>query len=216
MWDWVLRLTLVGVAAAIPLTLWVPETGGWVAFALVTIWVNGPIAPFLPSTYEPILVLVGRVLDPFWVAVVGTAGTIYSEYLNYYLYRRVLRMDALSRARESRLSAWVLKRFKVAPFFTVWLCSWSILPYWPVRFISPLAGYDVRKQMLATALGRFPRIWFFAALGSVLAIETKVLAIWSASLVLIVVTIFAIARWRAARRGAPTPPELAAIEPAEG
>ena len=203
MWDRVLRLTLVGVAAAIPLTVWVPQAGGWVAFALVTIWVNGPIAPFLPSTYEPILVLVGRVLDPFWMAVVGTAGTIYAEYLNYYLYRRVLKMDALSRARESRLSSWVLKRFQVAPFFTIWLCSWSIFPYWPVRFISPLAGYDVRKQLVATALGGF------------LAIDTKVLAIWSVSLITLVITIFAIVRWRAARRGKPKPPELAAIEPAE-
>jgi len=67
--------------------------------------------------------------------------------------------------------------------------------------------------MVATALGRFPRIWFFAALGGFLAIETKVLAIWSASLVLIVITTFSVLRWRAARRGRPKPPELAAIEP---
>ncbi len=213
-WDRFLRATAVVLLLAIPLTILVPATGGFVAFGLITIWVNGPIAPFLPSTYEPIVILFGRVYPPLLVAVVGTAGTIYAEYLNYHIYRRILRVDALTRARQSRLSTWVLERFRRAPFFTIWLCSWSILPYWPVRFISPLAGYDVNRQMVATALGRFPRIWVFATFGALLQIDVKLLAFISLGLVLLAVSIFWILKLRSLRARTRAP--LASVEATEG
>jgi len=161
----VLRLSGVVALLAIPLTLYVPKAGGMVGFAIVTVWVNGPISPILPSTYEPILMLMGRLYAAPLVAVVGTAGTIYVEYLNYHLYKRVLQLDALERMQKSRLVERVLRYFSKAPFFTVWVCSWSPLPYWTVRFISPLAGYEVHRHLFATFCGRFPRLWFFAALG---------------------------------------------------
>lgn len=164
-WDGVLRLSGVAALLAIPLTLLVPPAGGMVGFAIVTIWVNGPASPVLPSTYEPILMLMGRLYPPLLVAVVGVAGTIYVEYLNYHLYRRVLQVNALGRVKRGKTVDTVLKYFSKAPFLTVWVCSWSPLPYWPVRFISPLAGYDVRRHLTATFLGRFPRLWFVAWLG---------------------------------------------------
>lgn len=214
LWDRFLRATAIVLLLAIPLAIYVPGAGGMVAFGLVTIWVNGPIAPFLPSTYEPIVILFGRVYPPLLVAAVGTAGTIYAEYVNYHVYRRVLAFSSLERARTSRLSTWVLKRFRRAPFFTIWLCSWSILPYWPVRFISPMAGYDVRRQLVATALGRFPRIWLFAVFGAWLQVDIGLLALISVGLIVLAVTIFAVLR---ARRGPRHDAgELAALGPSEG
>lgn len=213
-WDRFLRVSAIVLLVAIPLAMYVPAAGGMVAFGLVTIWVNGPIAPFLPSTYEPIVILFGRVYSPLVVAAVGTAGTIYAEYVNYHLYRRVLGISKLERARRSRLTAWVLERFRRAPFFTIWLCSWSILPYWPVRFISPMAGYDVRRQLVATALGRFPRIWIFALFGAWLQVDIGMLALISLGLIVVAVTIYAVLR---ARRGSgPDATELPTLGPSEG
>ena len=40
--------------------------------------------------------------------------------------------------------------------------------------LAPLAGYPVGRFLCATALGRFPRLWFFAALGT-LPIPPRVL-----------------------------------------
>jgi uncharacterized membrane protein YdjX (TVP38/TMEM64 family) len=147
-----------------------------VGFAIVTVWVNGPASPVLPSTYEPILMLMGRLYAPLLVAVVGVAGTLYVEYLNYHLYRRVLQVNALDRLKKGKTVEQVLRLFSKAPFVTVWICSWSPLPYWPVRFISPLAGYEVRRHLTATFCGRFPRLWFFAALGVWWSISVGVLA----------------------------------------
>ncbi len=207
-WDGVLRGSGVLALLAIPLTVLVPSAGGMVGFALVTMWVNGPIAPLLPSTYEPILMLFGRAYAPLLVAVVGTAGTLYVEYLNYHLYRRVLGFDALQHVRQGGVVKRVLSWFNRAPFFTVWLCSWSILPYWAVRFISPLAGYDVRRHLLATLLGRFPRLWFFAALGVWWKVSTGVLASIAAASVAIALVIWRVRAWRQRR-----PARLATLAP---
>lgn len=214
-WDSVLRLTGVVALLAIPLTLMVPRAGGLVGFGIVTVWVNGPISPFLPSTYEPMLMLVGRVYPPLMVAVVGTAGTLYVEYLNYQLFKRVLQISSLERMRTGQTVTWVLKWFNKAPFLTVWVSSWSPIPYWPVRFISPLAGFDVRRHLLATFLGRFPRLWFFAALGVWWDASLGVLALISMSSIFLALGIYVYKRTRG-KRASTTQEELARVNVAEG
>lgn len=213
-WDNVLRSTGVVALLAIPLAVWVPRAGGLVGFGVVTVWVNGPISPFLPATFEPMLMLMGRVYPPITVAVVATAGTLYIEYLNYHLFDRVLRMSALERMRKSQTVEWVLKWFKKAPFFTVWVSSWSPIPYWPVRIISPLAGYSVRRHLSATFLGRFPRLWFFAALGVWWNASLGMLVAISMSSIALAVVIYLYKRLRG-RSGAEAQ-DLAAAKMAEG
>jgi len=48
--------SLAGAAAliGIPLLLLAPCLGPVIGFLVVTIWVNGPVSPLLPATYEPI------------------------------------------------------------------------------------------------------------------------------------------------------------------
>lgn len=177
-WDGVVRGSGVLAALAIPLVLLFPGTGGGLtAFVLVTIWVNGPLGMFLPATYEPILMLFGRVYPPIVIASLGMVGTLYIEALNYHLYAKLLHLEAFTPARESGTVRRVVALFKRAPFFTVWLCSWSPLPYWTVRIVAPIAGYPLERYLLATLLGRFPRLWFFAALGLYWRISAKMLLV---------------------------------------
>jgi uncharacterized membrane protein YdjX (TVP38/TMEM64 family) len=163
---------LVALLALYPTWRW-PEIAGLVAFACITVFVNGPLAPLLPATYEPILMVTARAYAPLLVALVGIVGTLYVEYLNYHLYRAAVLHPRLDVARESRWVRATVRLFNKSPFFCVWLCSWSPLPYWAVRFLAPLAGYPVRPYLLATFLGRGPRLWFFAALGLVVPIPTS-------------------------------------------
>jgi uncharacterized membrane protein YdjX (TVP38/TMEM64 family) len=88
-------------------------------------------------------------------------------------------------AAVQRVTAW----FKKAPFLTVWLCSWSPLPYWSVRILSPLAGYPVSRHLLATFIGRFPRLVFFAALGVYWNVDLGILFALSGVAVLVAVAI---------------------------
>jgi len=165
-WDAVVRVTgllaLLGIGASVLL----PEDGAaLVTFLMITIWVNGPLGMFLPAAYEPILMLFGVLYPPVLVAFLGILGTLYIEGVNYFLYKKVLETRALASARETRLVLSTERLFRRAPFWTVWLCSWSPLPYWVVRIVAPLARYPVHRYLAATFLGRFPRLWFFAALG---------------------------------------------------
>lgn len=182
-WDGVLRGTgLLAVAGIAVLLCAPPAAVGLVGFLVVTIWVNGPLGMFLPATYEPILMLFGRLYPPVIVGAVGIAGTLYVEFLNYHLYGRVLSSSALTGLRESAVVRRVVPLFRRAPFFTVWLCAWSPLPYWVVRLLAPLARYPVRRYLVATLLGRFPRLWFFAALGALPIPTTWMVAVTLAAI----------------------------------
>lgn len=205
-WDGILRATGVLGLVAIGLVLWWPGAAGLVGFLCITIFVNGPLAPLLPATYEPVLMVAGRVYPPLVVALVGIAGTLYVEFLNYHLYRKALEHPRLERVRESRLARATVSLFGRAPFFTVWLCSWSPLPYWAVRFLAPLAGYPVRPYLLATFLGRAPRLWFFAALGLYVSISTHILVGATLTMIALAVTIATVrGRHEARRARAPLP-----------
>jgi len=195
-WDAVLRSTgVIGLLAIYPVIRW-PDVAGLVAFLCITIFVNGPLAPLLPATYEPVLMIAGRAYSPLLVALVGIAGTLFVEYINYYLYRAILFHPKLDRARASGTVRRTVALFEKSPFFTVWLCSWSPLPYWAVRFLAPLAGYPVRPYLVATFLGRMPRLWFFAALGSVIPVGTQWLVMITATMIVVAIVV-AVHRQRA-------------------
>jgi uncharacterized membrane protein YdjX (TVP38/TMEM64 family) len=203
-WDGVVRgsgaVSLLGIA----LMLLLPAAGPLAAFMLITIWLNGPLAPFFPASYEPILMLFGRVYSPLLIGSLGMMGTIYVEFLNYHLYRRLLDTKALSPLSQSAVVKRIVGWYKMAPFFTIWLCSWSPLPYWSVRFLSPLAGYDVRRHLSATFLGRFPRLWFFAALGLWWNVSIEVLLVVTFGSIALAATVYCYKMWRVKPQNATT------------
>src|SRR3989442_9004631 len=83
------------------------------------------------------------------------------------------------RLEQARIS-WIVRKtlvlFQRSPFFSVWLCAWSPIPYGIVSVLAPLSRYSMRKYLFATFLGRAPRVWFFATLGLVIPVSTRVLA----------------------------------------
>ena len=169
-----LLLALLGIILLMVGSEW---SGGLVGFSMVTVWVNGPLGIFLPATYEPILMLFGRIYPPLLIATLGTAGILYVEMFNFSLYAHLLKTRALSPLRDTFIVRHLTTLFGRAPFVTVWLCSWSPLPYWSVRILAPLSRYSLTKYLLATALGRFPRLWFFAWLGPAIHLSTATLTL---------------------------------------
>ncbi|HEV8265914.1 MAG TPA: VTT domain-containing protein [Gemmatimonadales bacterium] len=174
-WDAVIRSTGVLALLAIYPTIRWPEIAGLVAFGMITIVMNGPISPLFPASYEPVLLLAGSMYDPLAVAVVATAGTLYMEYINYYLYRFAVFHPKLDKARESY---WVRKSadlFEWNPFWAIVILAFTPLPYWVARVLGPLIRYPIGKYLWATFVGRFPRLWLYAAFGAWLPVSTSVL-----------------------------------------
>jgi membrane protein YqaA with SNARE-associated domain len=164
----VVLVALFAMGLAVPLLLGLPAEGGLVTFFAFTLWCNGPWSPLLPAFYEPVLLATGRTHGAIPVAIVGTVGTVLVEWANYYIHAAALGSTRATNLREHKATRWLAERFAKRPFFYVWLAAWSPLPYWPVRTLSPLAGLRAGPHLLATGLGRFPRLWFIAAVGAVL------------------------------------------------
>jgi len=199
-WDVVLRATGVLAALAIyPATRW-PGVAGLLGFLCLTLFVSGPISLVVPAAFEPMLMVAGRLYPPLLVALVAVAGNLYMDYVNYHLYDAALRHPRLERARNSAIVQRLLVLFQRRPFFAVWLCSWSPIPYWIVAALAPLSRYPMGKFLFATFLGRGPRVWFFAALGLVVPVATRSLVMYTLAAILVGAVIATYQRHRAAAR----------------
>jgi uncharacterized membrane protein YdjX (TVP38/TMEM64 family) len=172
-WDAVLRATgLVALLALYPSYRW-PWIAGLVGFFCLTLFVSSPISVVLPAAFEPMLMVAGRAYSPLLVTLVAVIGVLYMDYVNYYVFGAAIEHPRLATAKNSRLVQRTLALFDRSPFFAVWLCAWSPIPYWIVSILAPLSRYPMAKYLLATALGRAPRIWFFAALGLLIPLSTQ-------------------------------------------
>jgi membrane protein YqaA with SNARE-associated domain len=171
----VLRMTGILALLALPAVLYLPSAAGLTVFVLLTIWVNGPLSPFLPLAYEPLLIIFGQQYAPLLIAALGTMGTLFVECINYRLHGQLLRTSVVKRIVGGRGVQWVTRQFAQRPAFTVWLCAWSPLPYWPVRILSPLTGLKMGPHLLATMLGRFPLYLLVATVGGQLDLNRPLL-----------------------------------------
>lgn len=163
--DAVLRSTgavgLLGAGASVVL----PGVAPLVALAVATLWMTCPLVPPVAMGQESVVLIFGRLHPPLLVGAVAAGVNLYVEYLSYHLHRRVLDMDAARRFRESGAVRKAVRLFDRRPFLAVWLCSWSPLPFFAVRVLSPLSGYPPGRHLLATFAGRFPKYWLLAFLG---------------------------------------------------
>ena len=175
-WDAVLRATgILALVAIYPALRW-PDVAVLTGFLCLTLFVSGPISMVLPAAFEPMLMVAGRLYDPLLVTLLAVTGNLYMDYVNYHVYGAVMRHGRLEAARSSWVVRKTLALFQRSPFFAVWLCAWSPIPYWIVSVLAPMSHYSMRKYLFATFLGRAPRVWFFATLGLVVPVSTQVLA----------------------------------------
>jgi ribonucleoside-triphosphate reductase len=204
MWDGLLRGTAALAALAAVLALCWKDAALLAAFLMITVWVHGPISPFLPAAYEPTLLFFGRLYPPLLIGVLGTLGNLYVEFLDYCLFRKLGDFGPYRRFQDHPLFARAVRLFARRPFLTVWLFAWSPLPDWMVRLLAPAARYPVGRYLVAMGLGRLPRFWLLAALGSWLLPPPWLLlavALGSAAL-----TVVALAWKTLAARSSRTPP----------
>jgi uncharacterized membrane protein YdjX (TVP38/TMEM64 family) len=202
-WDAMLRASAVVAALAIYPTWHWPAVAGLVGFFCVTLFMSGPLTVVVPAMFEPLLMLTGRIYPPLLVALIGVAGNLYMDNINYHLFGAAINHPRLEKARNSRLVRWMLALFQRSPFFAVWLCAWSPIPYWIVSTLAPLSRYSKRKYLFATLLGRFPRVWFFAALGLVVPVSSQVLVTYVACAIIVGIAVLVLRRATARSKGEP-------------
>ena len=146
-------------------------------FILLTLWCHGPLSPFLPAAYEPLLLFYGQLHPPFVVAIIGALASAGAEYLNYHMYRAILGKASVERrVMSNAASRAVGALFARRPFLAVWICFASPLPDWAARVLASHARYSVRRYLGAVLAGRIPKFWFLAAAGMHWAPSTATIA----------------------------------------
>ena len=135
------------------------------AFLGITIFVHGPLSPFLPTAYEATLFYYTRLYPGWLLALIGTAGATLSEAVNYRVIDWVAALPALAATKQRRAVRWSVDAFLKAPFWTTAFVIFSPLPDSAVRVLAPLGRYPMWKFLSATAVGRLPRFLLIAGLG---------------------------------------------------
>ena len=171
-WDLFLRATGLAALVLIPIPLLFPSTVPLVWLAIVGIPANGPLSPILPTAFDPLIIEIGKYAPTFTVACVATGIYMYTEFLNWHIYAWMLSWDRLEGFRDNRWVGWGVNRFARAPITTIILFAATPLPFWVARSLAILHRYPLRRFMLATAVGRFPRFFVYAWPGSALSIPT--------------------------------------------
>jgi uncharacterized membrane protein YdjX (TVP38/TMEM64 family) len=166
-----------GVVAlgGIPLTLAFPRLVPLVWLAVLSLPASGPLGPVLPAALEPLVMEAAKYEKAIWVTLVALCTYVYMEYVNWHIYAWVLNRRVLSRLRDHRRVHTAVRYFARAPFWTVVVVAATPFPCWVVRVLAVLHDYPMRPYLVATAIGRFPRIYLYAWLGAVLRIPTVAL-----------------------------------------
>ena len=169
-WDNLLRASGAVGLLGIVLTAMVPivPVRDLAVFFSLTLFINGPYSPLTPFGYEPILMAFGKIYPPLLVAAVGVVGQVLVEIVNYRLYDAAMHSEMMARARGSLVVRKTIEWFDAQPFLTTFVCAFTPIPFWIARIAAPLTNYPLWRYLVAMALGRLPRLWFYAAIGTVL------------------------------------------------
>lgn len=174
-WDIFIRGTAVAALALIPIAIMFPDYAALVWLAVVGLPANGPLGPVLPTAFEPLMMEAVKYHPPIQVALVSLGVYMYMEYLNLHIYRWILSFKKLEKLRSNKYTQKAVHYFSKKPFVTTMVVASLPLPFWVVRCLAILRNYSVRRYMLATLIGRFPRLYVYAWVGEKLMLPRFVL-----------------------------------------
>ncbi len=135
----------------------------WLPLFVAAVWCHGPAGPFLPATFEPVVMAYGQTHTPALVAVSAAVISVVMEGLNYLGYGYVLRSNRLGRLRTT--SARLTSLFQRCPFLTCLLVAATPVPDWSVRILGAIARYSTSRYLVAFLLGRMTSFWLLATIG---------------------------------------------------
>ena len=179
-WKKYAAIMLPVSAILIALAVALPEWRGLVYLFFYAI----PANSFIPVPHELGMIYFGQYYDPALVAIVAAIGTIAVCFIDYQVVTAAFQIEKLKKVRNSEVYGGAVHYFLKAPFISVLVAAAApFIPFYIFRVLSPTAGYPLKRYMMAVFLGRLPRYYVFALMGSTLS--TPNLAI---SLALIVIT----------------------------
>jgi uncharacterized membrane protein YdjX (TVP38/TMEM64 family) len=134
-----------------------------------------PVFSILSLPPGPPTMWAAKTLPPVLVALAGSAAAAVAAVFDHRFVRRAFELKRLAELKQKPLFGKAEKYAKVAPFATIVAFAALPLPFIVVRVLMPLTGYPLGRYVLATALGRFPRVLVVALVGRALALPNWLL-----------------------------------------
>ena len=175
-WDYFIWSAGAAGLVAIPLVQAVPGSVPLVWLALLGLPANGPLSPIMPTAFEPLIMEAARHQHVVAVALAALGTALYAEVLNWHLYRWTLSWDRFTTFRDRPWVRRAVAYFARQRFVTVVVFAFTPLPFWIVRCLAILEGYQLSRFLVATAVGRLPRYLFYAWAGALLKLPSVLLA----------------------------------------
>lgn len=121
----------------------------------------------VPMPYEPVMVVMGALYVPLLAATVAACGNILACVIDYEAIRFAFRHERLQKVQQSDMYQGAVHYFLKAPFLTIVFAAFApFIPFYIFRVLSPTSGYPLSRYMTAVFLGRWPRYYLFAFMGS--------------------------------------------------
>ena len=153
------------MVAAVLIAGFVPEYRNLAFLFLFTIVSNSVV----PMPYEPIMVVMGALYAPILAASVAASGNVIACFLDYKAIQFAFQHRLLQKVQNSDMYQGAVHYFLKAPFVCVLVAAFApFIPFYIFRVLSPTSDYPLPRYMTAVFLGRLPRYFFFAYLGSAL------------------------------------------------
>jgi membrane protein YqaA with SNARE-associated domain len=153
------------IIAAMLIAGLVPEYRNLAFLFLFTIVSNSVI----PMPYEPIMVLMVALYAPLLAATVAACGNVIACFIDYKAIQFAFQHKSLQKVQKSDMYQGAVHYFLKAPFICVLVAAFApFIPFYIFRVLSPTSDYPLRRYMTAVFLGRWPRYFLFAFLGSAL------------------------------------------------
>ena len=134
--------------------------------------------------HEPVLIYFGKSFSPATVMAVALSSTLLVELTNYYAIGHLFDLRAFQKIKASPLVNKAVNLFLKAPFPALVFFAFAPIIFYPFRFLTVLSKYPARKYILAVALGRGPRFFLLALLGSRVDVPISALILFTLSLFL--------------------------------
>jgi uncharacterized membrane protein YdjX (TVP38/TMEM64 family) len=131
---------------------------------------------FVPIPTFPFVLYVSNDYSLWLVVLSGAVGATIASLIEYYVIDLLMRLDKLAKLKRNGKYKKYAKYFDRFSFRSIMLASFVPLPVDVIRLLAITRRYSKVKYLIATFLGRVPRIFIFAFLGSQLA-YSKLIAI---------------------------------------
>jgi membrane protein YqaA with SNARE-associated domain len=132
--------------------------------------------------YDPLVIYFGSLHDPLFVALVGVAGILACETINYTCFEYIVDLKFFDRILNNAFVIKLIDLFNKAPFWVMLIVAFTPVPIYPFRFLVVMARFPLFKYILALLIGRLPRLYLIALVGQIFNLP------WYAYLILFIAT----------------------------